>query len=214
MKKANSVLLPYTSSLILVILTAVAAQAFLPTQENSTAGRESQRKNTTRELPEQRPPLPIHPGDKCYLADASALLNKTHYESQGYRLFKLKLEPLILEETINLSRSLELRIEQRGCADIYAKFTFTFKGGADQPRGIQKRINKAAQALKTLKINSGALLDFQNLTEIAKTVEGLRHGTPQYRRVVCLQKVGKECIRDVSLGYAFPQLQILYIDRP
>ena len=162
---------------------------------------------------QQRPPLPVNPDEECHIVDAVPLLKKNDYKSSGYRLRKLQIKPLIIEERITADSSLELKIEQRGCEDIYAKFNFTFKEKRD--RGIRNNLSKAAQLLKNLKINSDALLNSKTIARIAEiAVKQSKKAKPSREQLICLSEFGSECFTDVSLKYKYPQLQISYVDRP
>lgn len=162
---------------------------------------------------QQRPPLEVTADEECHIADAVPLLIKGDYKSRGYKLIKLKAKPLIIQEVISPSEFLDLKIEQRGCEDIYAKFNFVFKGKAN--KNIKSNLNSAAQLLRSLKINPNALLNSKTLARIAGIAEKeSKKSKPLKQQVFCLNKIGSECVSDVSLKYEYPNLQIYYIDRP
>ena len=162
---------------------------------------------------QQRQPLPVNANEECHIIDAVPLLTKRNYRSYGYKLTKSKTKPLIIVETISPSKFLDLKIEQRGCEDVYAKFNFVFKGKGN--RSIKSNLNEAARLLKNLKINSDALLNSKTLSQIADiAAKESKKAKPLKQKVVCLNKIESECISDVSLKYERPNLQIVYIDRP
>lgn len=162
---------------------------------------------------QQRPPLPVNPDEECHIIDAVPLLMKKDYRSVGYKLTKLKSKPLIIEEFIRPSKSLDLKIEQRGCEDIYAKFSFAFKGKANQT--VRFNLAGAAQTLKNLKTNSRALVSFKTIARIADiAAKESKKAEPLKRTVICLDKSESECLSDVSFKYERGNLQILYVDRP
>lgn len=162
---------------------------------------------------QQRPPLPVSPDEECHIIDAVPLLVKKDYRSNGYKLTRLKSKPLIIEEFIRPNEFLDLKIEQRGCEDIYAKFSFAFKGKANQ--SVKFNLERAARALKNLKINSRALVDSKTIARIADiAAKESKKAEPLKRTVICLDKIESECISDVSFKYERGNLQILYVDRP
>ena len=162
---------------------------------------------------QQRPPLPVNPQEECHIIDAVPLLKKKYYKSSGYKLTKLNAKPLTLLESIAADKFLDLKIEQRGCEDVYAKFSFTFKGKKNY--GINRNLRDSAQTLKNLKINSSALLRSQTILEIAKiALRESKKAKPFKDRVVCLSQIQTECITDVSFTYKYPHLQFFYVDRP
>lgn len=174
---------------------------------------ESQSKSKKNISTQQRPPLSVNPNEDCHIADAVPLLMKKDYISVGYKLMKLQNKPLIIEEKISVDKFLDLKIEQRGCEDIYAKFNFTFK--EKRNRGIKYNLSKAAQLLKNLKINSDTLLSSKRIVQIANTASAeSKKAKPLTEKVVCLSRYGSECFTDVALKYKYPNLQLFYVDRP
>ncbi|MEP6924224.1 MAG: hypothetical protein ABI954_07150 [Pyrinomonadaceae bacterium] len=166
-------------------------------------------------LGQQRPPLSIDPNEECHIADAVPLLIKNNYKSNGYKLTKLKEKPLIIEETISFNKSFDLRIEQRGCEDLYAKFQFEFKNQADRKLGIKSNLQKAAQTIKNLKLRRDALLNAEELAQISRAmIKHSQKAKPLNQQVICLSKIPNECITDISLKYQFPHLEIFYVTRP
>lgn len=162
---------------------------------------------------QQRPPLPVNPDEECHIIDAVPLLVKKDYRSVGYKLTGLKSKPLIIEEFIRPNEFLDLKIEQRGCEDIYAKFSFSFKGKANQ--SVKFNLRRAAQSLKNLKVNSDALLNAKTLARIADiAAQESKKAKPLKQMVICLNKIESECVSDVSFKYERSNLQILYVDRP
>jgi hypothetical protein len=164
---------------------------------------------------QQRPPLSIGVDEECHIADATPLLIKSDYKSKGYKLIKLKVKPLIIEENVSPSKSVDLRIEQRGCEDYYGKFKFVFRGKADRKRGIKSNLQKASQIITNLKISRRALLNREVLAQITKVmIKESKKSKPLNQQVTCLDKTDNECISDVSLKYQFPHLEIFYVTRP
>lgn len=162
---------------------------------------------------QQRSPLTVNPDEDCHIVDVVPLLRKKFYKSFGYKMRQLKLKPLTIEETFSPNKSVDLRIEQRGCEDVYAKFNFTFKDKKD--RGIKYNLNEAAQMLKNLKLNPNAILKSRTIREIADAaVKESKKVRPRRQSVVCLLKTDSECITDVALKYEYPKLEIFYVDRP
>ncbi|MEO8072963.1 MAG: hypothetical protein ABI891_13400 [Acidobacteriota bacterium] len=164
-------------------------------------------------MTQQRPPLSVNPNEDCHIADAVPLLMKKDYISVGYKLMKLQNKPLTIEEKISVDKFVDLKIEQRGCEDIYAKFNFTFK--EKRNRGIKYNLSKAAQLLKNLKINSDTLLSSKTLDRIADLAfKESKKAKPSKEQLICLSKIEGECFTDVSVKYKYPNLQIFYVDRP
>ncbi len=116
-------------------------------------------------------------------------------------------------ETIKAAELLNLKIEQRGCEDIYAKFNFTFKGKKNH--GLKRNLRQAAQVLKNLKISSAAILSFEIIHKIANiALKESKKAKPFKNDVVCLSQSEFECLTDFSFTYKYPHLQFFYIDRP
>lgn len=169
-------------------------------------------KNSEKDIAgQQRPPLPVNSGEECHIADAVPLLMKSDYKSRGYKLTELGTNPLVIEEIVSPNKFLKLRIEQRGCEDIYAKFNLVFKGN----QNIKSNLNSAAQLLKNLKINPDALLNSKTLARIADiAAKESKKAKPLKQQVFCLNKIESECLSDVSFKYKRPNLEIFYVDRP
>lgn len=195
----------YKASLIICIMT-LAIQGF-----SLMINFHSLSKN---DIPsQQRPPLPVNPDEECHIVEAVPLLRKKTYRLFDYKFTKLNIKPLIIEEGISLDKSTNLRIEQRGCEDFYAKFKFKFTDKNNQ--GIKANLNKAAQALKSLKINSDALINAKTIVRIADiALKESKKKKPTKQSIVCLNEIETECITDVSINYNYPNLQFYYIDRP
>lgn len=189
---------------VCAIIFVIQGFAFVALLENKTEKPNSG---------QQRPPLPVNPDEECHIIDAVPLLTKKHYLSRGYKLTKLKIKPLIIEEKISADKFLDLKIEQRGCEDVYAKFDFTFKEKKD--RGIKYNLSKAAQLLKNLKINSDALLNLKTLAQIADIAfTESKKARPSKEKLVCLSRIKTECLTDVSVKYKYPNLEFFYVNRP
>ena len=164
-------------------------------------------------LGQQRPPLPVNLDEECHIVDAMPLLRKKTYKLFDYKFTKLNIKPLIIEESIKLDKSTNLRVEQRGCEDVYVKFKFRFAGKNN--RGIKANLTKAAQLLKKLKINSDTLLNAKTIVRIADVaLKESKKNKPAKQTIVCLNETDTECITDVSIKYNYPNLQFYYIDRP
>ena len=162
---------------------------------------------------QQRPPLPVNSNEECHIIDAVPLLGKKYYKSSGYKLTILKAKPLIIQESIAADKFLDLKIEQRGCEDVYAKFNYTFKGKKNY--GIKRNLRDSAQTLKNLKINSSTLVPSQTILKIAKiALRESKKDKPFKDRVVCLSQIQTECITNVSFTYKYPHLHFFYVDRP
>lgn len=164
---------------------------------------------------QQRPPLSVDPNEECHIADAVPLLIASRYKSQGYKMIEFKEKPLIIQENISPSKFVDLRIEQRGCEDVYAKFVFAFKNKADGKLGLKLNLKKAAQIIKNLKLRPEALLNREEIVQISKAViKQSQKARPPSQLVTCLVKMPNECFSDVSVKYRFPQLEVFYITRP
>ena len=162
---------------------------------------------------QQQPPLPVNPEAECHIVDAVPLLRKKYYKSYAYRLTELKAKPLTIQETIAAGKLVDLKIEQRGCEDIYAEFNFTFKRKKNQ--GIKRNLEAAARILNNLKTNSAALLNSKTVLKIAEiALNESKKVKPFKNDVVCLNQIQSECITDVSFKDEYPHLKIFYVDRP
>jgi len=166
---------------------------------------------TGERLPAQSqvPPLPVRSGDACTIVDAKPLLAAREYANAAYSVRALSDSPLVLKESVNLNDGLHLDVEQRGCVDRYAKFTFAFsKIAATQSR--RANLQRIATALRSLELDAHAIFQKMDIDDVAHAVEE----DASSDRVVCFQRVGNECIRDVSVRYEFPQVEAFFVDRP
>ena len=164
---------------------------------------------------EQRPPLSVDQNEECHIADAVPLLIANSYKANGYKMIKLSEKPLVIQETISLGKFVDLRIEQRGCEDIYAKFDFAFKNKTDRKLGVKFNLQKAAQVIQSLKLRQEALLNHRELARISRAMlKQSQKANPPNQQVTCLVKISKECFSDVSVKYRFPQLEVFYVTRP
>ena len=183
---------------VLCVLLAGIAASF---DELGAAGRQTETA--------QVPPLPMRAGEDCYIIDATPLLASREYASKSYTRQELSHTPLVLKESLNFDDGSRLVIEQRGCVDRYARFTFMFaKTAAKQPR--QVNLSRAAKWLRDLQFESKTLFSRNEVDDVAKAIEDAASSDS----VVCFLRVGHECIRDVSVRYAYPTVEAFLVDRP
>src|SRR4051812_35795479 len=77
---------------------------------------------------DQIPPLQVIEGEKCHINDARPLLEKSNYQKDSdYKFETLEKSPVKILESIKLNDGETLKIEQRGCEDVYFKFNLETK---------------------------------------------------------------------------------------
>jgi hypothetical protein len=167
-----------------------------------------------KQVAQQVPPIPIGPSDVCHIVEATPLLDKTHYRAKSeYSLKTINKHPLILLETIKLDDGSLLKIEQRGCEDVYFKFQFEGK----KTNNPAEQIKLAADALAKLKVASGtSFINVERLNELSSKIKAElvwnKNGF-----VVCMTSVSGsgECIDDVKVTVEpSGRVEFLYIERP
>jgi hypothetical protein len=162
---------------------------------------------------DQIPPLPAHPGEKCHIAEARALLDKAKYSPDDHYALKiLKTKPLTLVESVEMKNTGKVSVEQRGCEDVYFRFRIqSLSNGLSRV----ERLRNSMKAVQELKLNSKALLNLRQLREMANKVENSPDaGSTREEFVVCLMKIPGECITDVKVTLAKDAVELYYVDRP
>jgi hypothetical protein len=163
----------------------------------------------------QVPPLPVKANEECHIDEATPLLDKKSYTANNYKLETLKQKPLVLRETAEINKNIDVTIEQRGCEDIEIKFNFALKNKTTNP---SEALTQATQTLRDFKLSSEALINTNQLTKIADAVERKRKGTKKIQdmngAVICMSEVDAECITDVLVKFADKSVDLTYIDRP
>jgi hypothetical protein len=162
---------------------------------------------------EQISPLDVDPNEECHIADAKPLLDSSKYKKEsGYVLKTIGKKPLILLESIKLKDGHPLKIEQRGCEDIY--FKFTYERPKDSKTAVE-RVELMANALTELKLSKDALIDEKQVSEISEKVKSATRKTKKIDEMnVCLMKISSECITDVQVTVTPSQVEFFYVDRP
>lgn len=156
-------------------------------------------------------PLSVNPIEKCHIADAKPLLDQDKYKSGSkYTLATLSKKPLVLLESLKLDDGGTLKIEQRGCEDIYFKFNHEVKVNPSQ--SIIERVKATADVLTKLKLSKDALRNEKQILEIANNVKA--QVKKQNEFTICLMKVSLECITDVKVTVTSSGVEFFYVDRP
>jgi len=163
---------------------------------------------------EQRPPLPVDPNEECHIVDAKPLLDKSKYAgTAGYTLTYVSKNPLTLSESIKLEDNGRLGIEQRGCEDIY--FKFTFEDAQKKSQSAVERVKKLADILSNLKLSQDTLLSAKKLSDIAGKVKSrIARVKNPHEFTVCLMSIPSECITDVKVTVKPSEIEFYYVDRP
>jgi hypothetical protein len=163
---------------------------------------------------DQAPPLNAEPFEECHIADAIPLLDKAQYNTKAeYSLKTLQKNPLILLESIKLEDGGTLKIEQRGCEDVYFKFQYAPKQKAKDKR---EQIKQAAEAVAKLKVATNALTNSKELQEIMGKVKvEIAKAPPANEFVVCTMSIPSECVNDVKVTAASSgNVEFFYVERP
>ena len=163
---------------------------------------------------EQRPPLPVDPDEECHIVDAKPLLDKSKYaDAAGYTLTYVNKNPLTLSESIKLEDNSRLGIEQRGCEDIY--FKFTFEDAQKKSQSAVERVKKLADILSNLKLSQDTLLSAKKLSDIAGKVKSrIARVKNPHEFTVCLMSIPSECITDFKVTVKPSEIEFYYVDRP
>lgn len=164
---------------------------------------------------EQRPPFTVSPSEECHIADAKPFLDKSKYTGPyEYNLKTITKKPLVLLESVKLEDNSLLKIEQRGCEDIYFKFQYESKNTKSNTDSDKIRI--AADVIAHLQVSKDALINDKQTKEISNKVKAqLGKLKNQSEFTVCLMNITSECITDVKVSVNKSGLvEFYYVDRP
>ena len=164
----------------------------------------------------QRPELhiPRNAGkDYCDLVDTKPLLDPSAYAKSKYKIEELSKFPLVLLETVHLAKDRQFTVEHRGCVDFY--FEFTFKTSLEENR--KEHLFAVRNILYDLVPDQNALIDKRETKKMSLAINEYlttRTGRQVEDFVACFFKVGRECIKDVSVRFVDRDIVVKYVDRP
>lgn len=163
--------------------------------------------------PPQPAPAATAASSECRVSEAKPLLSKAMYSGHSdYMLTTVSEKPFTIAESVNIDKDNSIKIEQRGCQDISIHFKIEMRKGAKNNLAL---ISRATKILNDLHLDSKALLNVQQLNEIATKIKAASAKAKESKELnVCITGTPAACVAEVKVSATSTTTEFHYVAHP